>query len=178
MCACSWVCVCVHVCVLDIPYPCSSQLLKNSEFNSREHSLLKLLSTRLGAVHFPSQLAHKSYAKAPPPHWFFFHVKGLHCHHTGKSAGQWWLALRVHRVLYFAKSKVAEFLCKFKCLLPHASLNFDLHVAPPSCWMRDTQAQKRETIIGVDVVFSFQLVAGTDFHDLPVKCCYDDRGKD
>lgn len=75
---------------------------------------------------------------------YFFHVKGLHCHHTGKCAGQWWLALRVHRVLHFAKSKVAEFLCKFKCLLPHTSLNFDLHVAPQSCWMRDRSSPKEE----------------------------------
>lgn len=48
----------------------------------------------------------------------------------GKSVGRRRLALRVYRLLYPAESKVAEFVCKFKCLLPHATLNFDLHVGP------------------------------------------------
>lgn len=94
-----------------------------------------------------------------------------------------WLALRVYWVLYPAKSKVAEFLCKFKCLLPHTTLNFHLHVDPLCGWMRDTRAQRRKTILVVDVVrlfcliYFFPLVADKDYHDLPGKHCwtYNDR---
>lgn len=46
----------------------------------------------------PSQLAHKSYAKAL--RCLFFHVRGLLRHRVGKSVGRRRLALRVHRVLF------------------------------------------------------------------------------
>lgn len=50
------------------------------------------------------------------------------------------------------QSEVIGFLCKFECLLHHAALNSDLHVAPLCCW-----ANKRATIFGKDedVVVTF-----------------------
>lgn len=109
-------------------------------------------------MHFPLQLTHKLYAKAT--RCLFFHVEGPHRHHTSKSVGWCWLAHGVHRVLYPSKSKVAEFLCKLKCLLPHATLYFDLHVDPLCCRMMDANVKrkKRKSVWGVGVVLLTKII--------------------
>lgn len=94
-----------------------------------------------------------------------FHVRGLHCHLPGKSVGRRRLALRVYLLLYPAESEVAEFVCKFKCLLPHATLNFDLHVDPWCRWTRGSTKEENNLRSGCGLkdllclIFSFQLVA-------------------
>ena len=101
--------------------------------------------------------AHKSYAKAP--RCLCFHVSGLRRHHAGKSVGRWRLALRVHRVRQPAKSKVAEFVCKFKCLLPRATLNSDLHVDPLCCRMRESTTKENNFRCGCGRIDFFFVLA-------------------
>ena len=77
---------------------------------------------------------------------------------AGKSVGRWRLALRVHRVRQPAKSKVAEFVCKFKCLPPRATLNSDLHADPLCCRMRERTTEGNNFRCGcgrIDFVFLF-----------------------
>lgn len=146
------VCVCV-------PCPCSSQLKKKN----KKKTLVWILTSPAYSSYCPTKrdffpfAARTQIVCKSPPRWLFFHVKVSTANHTGKSVGRRRLALRVHRLLYPAESKVAEFLCKFKCLLPHAGLNFDLHVAPLCCWTREHK--RGTTILGEDVVSSFGLAA-------------------
>lgn len=159
-------CDCTCVCVLSVPYPCSSQLLKSSDFSSHEQSLLKLLSARLGAVHFPSQLAHKSYAKIP--HWLFFPCEGSSLPQANVLANgdllsgfiEYFILRRARSLSFYVNSSA---FCPTPvwiliCMWLHRAVG----------WGTD-QAQKRKTILGVDVVFTLQSVADKDYHDLPVK---------
>lgn len=137
--------VCVHapvyvrMCVMYCTCPYSSQLQKKKllfKFSRARSTQATVRQMRRRAFPF----AHKSYAKAP--RCLCFHVWGLRRHHAGKSVGRWRLALRVHRVRQPAKSKVAEFACKFKCLLPRATLNSDLHLDPLCCRMRESTTKE------------------------------------
>lgn len=128
-------CVCVFVYLTPLCHCCPCSSSKSYGLKSLKPSLPKVLSFAVR-----TQIVCKGLR------CLFFRAQRPHCHRTGKSAGRWRLALRVHRVLHPEKSKVAKFVCKLKCLLLDATLNSYLHVNPLCCWMRDSPAQKRKTL--------------------------------
>lgn len=160
VCACS--CACLYVCILYCVCPYIVLHYKKLRFKLSRAQPAQATVRQMRGCAFPC--TRKSYANGPAL-FVFPRVGSSLPPPPGKSVGRRRLALRVYRLLYPAESKVAEFVCKFKCLLPHATLNFDLHVGPRCRWTRGSTKEENNLRSGCGLkdllclIFSFQLVA-------------------
>lgn len=159
--------VCVCVCVLSVLYPCSSQLLKSSDFSSHEQSAqTTVCQTRCCA--FPFTARTQIICKGPALIIF----------------SMWRVFTATTQANVLANGDLLSGFIEYFILRRARSLSFYVNSSafcPTPVWILicmwlhravgwgTDQAQKRKTILGVDVVFTLQSVADKDYRDLPVK---------
>lgn len=125
-CVCMLCCVCILYCV-----PFKVLHHNKLQFKSWRAQPAQTTVWQIRCCTFPC--ACKSYAKGRVP--FVFPCVGSSLPPPRQICGAHGdLLSGFLQLLFPVKSKVAEFVCKFKCLLPHAALNCDLHEDPGCRW--------------------------------------------